>query len=71
MAEVCTKSAVPPGFDPEHYRWWDRWQCAAGYCARGFDFHAAGSTPHGRHAIGKQTARRVAEPEPPTLDGMA
>jgi hypothetical protein len=54
--------SVPPGFDPAHYRWWDRPECWQGHCSRGFNFHSMG-LPRGRHNIGKENARAVPEEE--------
>jgi hypothetical protein len=30
--------------------WWNRPECR-GHCSRGFDFHAMGTTPRGRHVL--------------------
>jgi hypothetical protein len=51
-------SAVYAGFDPDHYRWWDRVACHRGETARGFDFHAMG-LPHGEHVIAKAKVSRA------------
>ena len=55
--------AIPPGFDPALYRWWDRWQCYQGETARGWDAHAHGLA-RGRHVIPEQAKQPSSQRKP-------
>lgn len=48
------------------YRWWDKPPHKMVNCTRGFDFHAMGSTPRGRHALDQPPPAPTQDRENPT-----